>query len=124
MGVPMIGRLVYLYMGSADVAADLEFYTSTLGGEVVWRVTSGDHTNAAVRLGEGPLVVLADHREARTVRHIWAVDDIDATVARLKSAGWAGADAPLELPDGPCLLLADPSGNELGLLHETRPAAL
>jgi hypothetical protein len=116
-----IRRLAYLYVGSADVEGDLAFYRDQLGAEVMWdRQAMGTHV-AAVRLGEGPLVLLADHREAGTVLPIWTVDDLDAALAVLKERGWNGPITRVEVPDGPCLLLADPSGTEIGLLHQVRP---
>jgi predicted enzyme related to lactoylglutathione lyase len=119
-----VGRLAYLYVGSADVETDLTFYRDRLGAEVVWdRQAMGTHV-AAVRLGDGPLVLLADHRKAGTVLPIWTVDDLDATQAELTRRGWTGPATRVEVPDGPCLLLADPSGNEVGLLHQVRPEIL
>jgi predicted enzyme related to lactoylglutathione lyase len=119
-----IGRLAYLYVGSADVEADLTFYRDRLGAEVVWdREAMGTHV-AAVRLGEGPLVLLADHREAGAVLPIWTIDDLDATVAELKQRGWTAPATRVEVPDGPCLLLTDPSGNQVGLLQQVRPGLL
>ena len=116
-----IGRLAYLYVGSADLEADLTFYRDRLGAEVVWdRQAMGTHV-AAVRLGDGPLVLLADHREAGTVLPIWTVDDLDAARAELERRGWKGPATQVEVPDGPCLLLSDASGNEVGLLHQIRP---
>ncbi len=114
-------RLVYLYVGSADVEADLPFYLGSLGGELVWRVESGGVEVAAVRLGEGPLVLLADHRPAGSSIQIWAVDDLDGEIERLRTAGWTGPLHTVEVPDGPWLVLSDPSGNELGLLEQVRP---
>jgi predicted enzyme related to lactoylglutathione lyase len=117
-------RLVYLYMGSADVGKDLAFYHDQLGGEIVWHSRKSGNEVAAVRLGEGPLVLLADHRDAPSVRQIWAVDDLDRTLEGLKAAGWTDREKTVELPDGPCLLLSDPSGNEIGLLHVVRPGVM
>jgi hypothetical protein len=79
---------------------------------------------AAVRLGDGPLVLLADHRRAGSILPIWAVEDIDATLAALRETGWTGLTNRVEVPDGPCLLLADPSGNEMGFLHQSRPGVM
>jgi predicted enzyme related to lactoylglutathione lyase len=119
-----IGRLAYLYVGSADVDADLAFYRDRLGAEMVWdRRAMGTHV-AAVRLGGGALILLADHRKARTVLPIWTVDDLDAARAELARRGWTGPAMQVEVPDGPCLLLADPSGNEVGLLHQVRADVL
>ena len=111
------GRLAYLYVGSRDVAADLAFYVDRLGGELVWRAEGAGAEVAAVRLGEGPLVLLADHREAPSVLQIWTVDDLDRAVATLTARGWTEAKRRVEVPDGPCLLMHDPSGNELALLE-------
>jgi hypothetical protein len=74
---------------------------------------------AALRLGAGPLLLLADHRAAPSVRLIWEVPSIDDAERELGEAGWKQADR-VELPEGPCLLLSDPSGNDLGLLERTR----
>ncbi|HEX3325466.1 MAG TPA: VOC family protein [Actinomycetota bacterium] len=117
-------RLVYLYVGSADVESDLGFYRDQLGAEVAWRAQAFGADVAAVRLGEGPLLLLADHEPAPSVLCIWAVTDLDAAVAELRSRGWAGDDVRVEVPDGTCLVLSDPSGNRLGLLLQTRPNAM
>jgi catechol 2,3-dioxygenase-like lactoylglutathione lyase family enzyme len=117
-------RLVYLYVGSADVESDLGFYRDQLGAEVEWRAQAFGADVAAVRLGEGPLLLLADHEPAPSVLCIWAVTDLDEAVAELASRGWAGDDVRVEVPDGTCLVLADNSGNRLGLLEQTRPNAM
>jgi predicted enzyme related to lactoylglutathione lyase len=114
-------RLVYLYVGSADVGRDLLFYIEQLGGELAWRVDSGGTEVAAVRLGDGPVLLLADHRSAPSVLQIWAVGDLTAEVERLEAAGWTGSARTVEVPDGPCLVVADPSGNEIALLEQVRP---
>lgn len=118
------GRLVYLYVGSTDVGADLELYRDRLGGEVVFDIRSGGTRVAAVRLGDGPLWLLADHRHAPSVLPIWAVDDFDATVTSLKDAGWSGIGRRVEVPDGPVQILTDPSGNEIALMDQIRPSIM
>jgi predicted enzyme related to lactoylglutathione lyase len=117
-------RLVYLYVGSADVESDLGFYRDQLGAEVEWRAQAFGADVAAVRLGEGPLILLADHEPAPSVICIWAVTDLDAAVAELRARGWAGDDVRVEVPDGTCLVLSDSSGNRLGLLRQARPNAM
>lgn len=119
-----IGRLVYLYVGSADVSGDVAFYRENLGGELIWHHRAFGAEVAAVRLGDGPLLLLADHRKPGTVLPIWTVDDIDATLAGLKERGWTGTTTRVEVPDGPCLLVRDPTGNEIGLLQQTRPGVM
>jgi catechol 2,3-dioxygenase-like lactoylglutathione lyase family enzyme len=120
----LIVGLAYLYVGSADVEADLGFYRDALGAELVWRFHAFEADVAGVRLGEGPLVLLADHRPAPSVLPIFAVRDLQAAEERLRSGGWAESATRVEVPDGPALVLRDPSGNEIALLHRVRPDAM
>ena len=117
-------RLVYLYVGSEDVDADIRFYREALGAELAWRFNAFGANVAAVKLGDGPLLLLADHRPAPSVLPIWTADDLDAAEARLAEAGWKDSGTRVEVPDGPCLVLVDPSGNQIGLLHRVRPDAM
>jgi predicted enzyme related to lactoylglutathione lyase len=117
-------ELVYLYVGSSDVDRDLTFYREQLGGELVWRSEGLGTEVAAVRLGDGPLVLLADHRSAPSALPIWSVEDLDDELARLRAAGWAERARRVEVPDGPCAVLVDPSGNEVALLERVRPGVM
>jgi predicted enzyme related to lactoylglutathione lyase len=119
-----IGRLVYLYTGSSGVEADVVFYRDLLGGELVWRRRAMGTEVAAIKLGGEPLLLLADHRDAPSVLPIWSVEDVAATESSLREAGWSGSPTLVEVPDGPCLILHDPSGNEIGLLQQVRPGLL
>ncbi|MGH2682132.1 MAG: VOC family protein [Actinomycetota bacterium] len=120
----LVGRLLYLYVGSDDVTRDIAFYRDHLGAELAWHHRAMGTEVAAVRLSEGPLVLLADHRDAPTVLPIWAVDDLGAMEEALKRSGWSGPPHRVEVPDGPCLLLHDPSGNQVGLLQRVRPGLM
>lgn len=122
-GAGILG-LVYLYVGSADVEADLRFYRDHLGGELAWRFQAFGADVAGVRIGDGPMVLLADHRPAPSVLAIFAVADLDATEADLKESGWSDSGTRVEVPDGPALVLRDPSGNEIALLERVRPNAM
>jgi len=117
-------QLVYLYVGSADVGRDLSFYVDRLGGELAWRSEGFGAEVAAVRLGEGPLVLLADHREAPSALPIWAVTDLEGEVTRLRATGSTGDARRVEVHDGPCVVLVDPSGNELALIERVRPGVM
>ena len=117
-------ELTYLYVGSADVEADLRFYRDGLGGELVWRFQAFEADVAAVRLGDGPLFLLADHRPAPSVLPIWSVPDLDAAADDLRAAGFTDTGPRVEVPDGPVLVLSDPSGNQVALLHRIRPDAM
>jgi hypothetical protein len=117
-------ELIYLYVGSKDVDADLRLYRDGLGGEIAWRFQAFEADVAAVRLAEGPMVLLADHRPAPSVLPIWSVRDLAVAADALREAGFSDAGIQVEVPDGPCLVLSDPSGNQLGLLHRVRPDAM
>lgn len=118
------GELLYLYVGVADLAEDLRFYLEALGASLVWRFAAFGAEVAAVRLGLGPLVLLADHRPVPSVLPIWSVDDLEAAFRRLEDSGWTLTSGRVEVPDGPCLVLTDPSGNEVALLQQVRPDAM
>jgi predicted enzyme related to lactoylglutathione lyase len=119
-----VGSLVYLYVGSDDVDRDVAFYESALGARLVWRFHAFATDVAAVRLGAGPLVLLAEHRTAPSCLPIWTVTDLDAAIARLADSGFEADGETVGTPDGPVHVLRDPSGNELGLLRADRPGAL
>ncbi|HWH07923.1 MAG TPA: VOC family protein [Candidatus Thermoplasmatota archaeon] len=122
---PPLGRLEYLYVGSADVGADLAFYRDVLGARVAWDFAEFGTRVAAVEVGaRPPLYVLAGHRPPRSVLPIFVVDDLDAMERALRSRGWTEEGPRVEVPDGPVRVLRDASGNEVGLLESVRPRAL
>ena len=77
-----LGPLLYLYVGTADLEADLRFYTGPLGARLVWRFQKFGADVAGLRFGDGahPMVLLADHRPPRTVMPIFAVENLAAIV--------------------------------------------
>lgn len=120
----VLEELLYLYVGSSDIERDVAFYRQGLGAELVWRFRAADAEVAALRLGPGPLFLLANHRPAGTVLPIFKCDDLDGAAARLRQKGWGEGGLRVEVPDGPCLVLADPSGNQIALMHQVRPNVL
>lgn len=121
---PPLGSLKYLYVGSKSFDADLAYYRDVIGAEVVWSFCRFGARVAALRLGEGPLWLIADHRPAPSVMPVFAVGDLDGAVRALKRRGWSPKSGPFEIPDGPCHTFADPSGNELAVFGNVRPDVL
>lgn len=120
-----IGRLEYLYVGSADVAKDLAYYVDTLGAEVVWDFREFDTRVAGLRMfAKGPMVLLAGHRHAPSVLPVFAVPDLDDAERDLRARGWTPEGARFGIPDGDCYLFKDPSGNEFAIYEDSRPHAL
>lgn len=122
--MPPFGDLVYLYVGTADFERDLAYYRDTLGAPVIWSFSRFGAKVAALRLGGGPLFLIADHRPAPSCLPIYAVKDLDVTLAALAARGFHAEGPPFEIPDGPCQRFHDPSGNALALLQIDRPDAL
>jgi predicted enzyme related to lactoylglutathione lyase len=118
------GDLTYVYVGSADTKRDVEFHTSVFGAKLVWEFHGFGAHVAALRLGPGPLVLLADHRPAKATMLIYRVEDLQKTTKLLKKRGWSEKSETVEVPDGPVLIVHDPTGNEIGLLQQDRPNAL
>lgn len=118
---PPFKRLAYLYVGSREFEKDLAYYRDVLGAEVVWNFHAFGAHVAAVRLGDGPLYLLADHRAAPSVLPVYEVETLAKTVKQLKAKGWKPAGEPFEIPPGPCYLFKDPSGNELAIYENVRP---
>lgn len=119
-----IGPLTYLYVGTDSYARDLAYHRDVLGAELAWEFHDFGAHVAALRLGEGPMYLLADHRPAGSVIYIHRVDDLAATTTALEARGWKRESGPFEVPDGPCVTFKDPAGHEFGLLQMDRPDVL
>lgn len=119
-----LGTLEYLYLGSAKFEEDVKFYRDVLGAELVWNLTGFGARVASFRVSEGPTLLVADHRHAPSVLPVYAVDDLAKTEKALRKRGWKPEGEKFEIPDGPCYLFKDPSGNELAVFGNVRPRAL
>lgn len=118
------GPLRYLYIGSSDIQKDLDYYTQVIGAKKIWDLSSFGTRVAAIRLGKGPILLLADHRPAKTCILIFEVKNLASTSKRLQGKGWKPEGEKFEIPEGPCYRFNDPSGNPLALLQIVRPNVL
>ena len=121
---PPLGELKYLYMGTSRFDEDLAYYKDVIGAEKVWHFHKFGARVAAFRVAVGPLLLLADHRPAPSCLPVFAVSDLDATVRDLEERGWTPAAGPFGIPDGPCYLFEDRTGNQLAVFGNVRPDAL
>jgi hypothetical protein len=118
-------ELRYLYVGAGETETELAAWSAAAGPEQPrWRFRAFGADVAAVDLGTGPAVLVADHRPSGSVLPIYAVDDLDATSASLERAGWRVEGPAAGTPEGPTLLLRSPSGVEIALLRVDRPTAM
>lgn len=115
------GSLTYLYVGTTDFARDLAYYRDVLGADLVWNLTGFGAHVAAFRVGEGPLLLVADHRPAPSCIPVFEVADLEATARELKKRGWRPESASFEIPNGPCYVFEDPSQNRFAFFQNVRP---
>ncbi|HEY8208396.1 MAG TPA: VOC family protein [Myxococcaceae bacterium] len=119
-----LGELKYLYLGTSRFDDDLAYYRDVLGAEEVWHFQKFGARVAAFRVAAGPLLLIADHRPAPSCLPVFAVPDLAAMVRELSARGWSPESGPFEIPDGPCYLFRDKSGNQLAVFGNVRPDAL
>src|SRR5207245_3888642 len=94
------GRLRYLYMGTSNVQKDVDYYTKVLGARKIWDISSFGTRVAALRLGEGPLFLLADHRPAPSCILIFQVDDLQSVSKKFDRKGGKLRGKGLEFLEG------------------------
>ena len=117
-------ELRYLYVGSSDTGRDLSSWLQVPGASMRWRFHRFGADVAAVDLGSGPAVLLADHRPPGSVLPIYSVDDLGRAMDALDGQGWGLEMGPLDTPEGSACVVRDPSGGTLALLQVDRPLAM
>ena len=116
-------RLDFLYMPSADVAADVEHFTSVVGGELVFTIEAFGTRVAMVRLAsEPPDLLLAGHLTGEQPVLVYRVADLERTMAELEARGWE-PEPRFGIPHGPCCSFRTPGGHRLAIYELTRPEA-
>ncbi len=114
-------RLVMVTVQVRDFDAMVAWYRDVLGLEVTW-LEPGEFCTLAVSEGGAVLALATDHpdRIGESPGKGWtpnlAVDDLDATVERLRSLGIAFDAAEEGADEGYRLVrVRDPEGNPIGL---------
>lgn len=120
----MFERLDYIYLPSRDVAADVGYFTDTLGGRLVFAIEAMDTRVAMVELTDGPpQIVLAGHLDGDRPILVYRVEDLDAATRELQARGAAQGHA-LEIPQGPVRSFIAPGGQRLAIYELTRPGVV
>jgi predicted enzyme related to lactoylglutathione lyase len=117
-------RMAFLYVGSADFDTDFHFYRHVLSAQLVWGFDRFGAKVAAFKLGDGPLILIANHLSAPSTMPIFEVGDLALTIDRLTSKGWTADREPLEMPNGTCYVFHDPSGNRYAIFENVHPLAM
>jgi hypothetical protein len=114
-------ELDFLYLPSADVAADAAYWVNVLGARLVFAVEGMGARVAMLELGSGgPRLLLTDHLEDQRTVLIYRVEDIDRTQKELRAKGWKRGRS-IEIPHGPCTSFATPGGQRVAIYQLTRP---
>jgi hypothetical protein len=114
-------ELDYLYMPSADVAADTTYFTTVLGGQLIFAIEGMGTRVAMIELSDQPpRILLTDHLEGDQPVLVYRVADLRATLDELESAGWH-REGTLEIPQGPCCSFRAPGGHRIAVYQRTRP---
>jgi catechol 2,3-dioxygenase-like lactoylglutathione lyase family enzyme len=108
-----------------DVAAAVEFYTAHLGFELNTRAGSAfaDVVRGPLRLllsgppSSGARSTPGDHDHPGRNRVLLVVDDLDAEIARLSTAGLEFSSEVVAGPGGRQILVADPADNLVELFE-------
>jgi hypothetical protein len=116
-------QLDFLYIPSADVAADLAYFRDVLGGSVLFAVEAMGTRVAGIRLTEAPpALLLAGHLGGERPVLVYRVDELRAALAALETRGWR-REHSFEIPHGPCCSFRTPGGHRIALYQLTRPEA-
>jgi hypothetical protein len=119
--MPTFEQLDFLYVPSADVAADARWFTDVLGGRLVFAVEGMGTRVAMVELTAAPpRILLAGHLDGEAPVLVYRVPDLDAAVADLTARGFDEGTS-LEIPHGPVRSFRAPGGQRIALYELTRP---
>jgi len=114
-------QLDFVYMPSADVAADMDYFTTVLGGRLVFAVEGMGSRVAMVELTEAPpRVLLAGHLEGDQPVLVYRVADLAAAMRELEARGWK-RESTFEIPHGPVCSFHTPGGHRIAIYQLMRP---
>jgi predicted enzyme related to lactoylglutathione lyase len=99
----------------ADLEAGLRFYRDALGHELIWRTA----TAAGLRLPDSN-AELVIHTEGTGTETDLMVETVDDAVERIAGAGGRVLRAAFDIAIGKCAVVADPFGNVLVLLDQSK----
>ena len=115
--------LDFIYTPSADVAADMAYFTDVLGGRLVFAVEGMGARAALIELTEAkPHVILTDHLEGDRPILVYRVASLRKALTALEKRGWEREET-FEIPHGPCSSFVGPGGHRVALYELKRPDA-
>ena len=116
-------QLDFVYMPSADPAADVRYFTEVLGARLVFAVEGMGTRVAMLELGDGsPRLLLAGHLHGERPVLVYRVPNLTQALADLEARGWQ-REGTFEIPHGPVCSFRAPGGHRLAVYELTRPEA-
>jgi hypothetical protein len=117
-------QLDYLYIPSADVAADSRYFTEVLGGRLLFAIDDGGTRAAMVEMTAGPpRLIFTDHLEGERAIMIYRVPKLRDAMKTLAAKGWEKEET-FEIPQGPCCSFVSAAGHRVALYELKRPQVL
>lgn len=114
-------RLDFVYMPSTDVPADMEYFTTVLGGRLVFAVEGMGTRVAMVELTEAPpRILLAGHLEGDQPVLVYRVSDLAESMREMQGRGWK-RETTFEIPHGPICSFRTSGGHRIALYELARP---
>ena len=112
---PLFQKIDCLQIPVPDLEGGLAFYRDWLGHELIWRT----NTSAGLRIpgSEAEIVIQTERPELEVNLTVAATDDAIVSITR---AGGRVIVAPFDIPIGRCAVVADPWGNRLVLLDNSK----
>jgi predicted enzyme related to lactoylglutathione lyase len=115
MPEPLFKKVDCLQVPVPDLEAGLAFYRDRLGHELLWRT----ERQAALRLPESEAEIVIQTERPQLEANL-TVASVDPAVARIVAAGGRVLVAPFDIPIGRCAVVADPWGNRLVILDNSK----
>ena len=114
-------RLDFIYQPSADVAADVDWFTRVLGAELVFAIDGMGTRVAMLELGAPPPhLLLAGHLHGETPVLVYRVADLDEAMGDMERRGWT-RESTFEIPHGPICSFTGSGGHRVAVYQRTRP---
>jgi hypothetical protein len=114
-------QLDFIYTPSADVAADVAYFTNVLGARLAFAVEAMGTRVAMLELTpDPPRVLLTDHLDGERPVLVYRVAELGSALEALEARGWR-RERTFEIPSGPCCSFRTPSGHRIAAYQRTRP---
>lgn len=115
MSEALVRKVDCVSLPVGDLEGALTFYRDKLGHELIWR----SHSAVGLRIPESEAELVV-HTEPRPAAAELKVASVPEAVERFVAAGGSRVSGPFEIQIGQCAVVADPWGNVLVLLDQSK----